>query len=506
MKDMFAQGGKGSTGILTNKQAIARVFNVKANLVNYLDLKSPVDSYSILYDKTTQTAWFNKAAKGIPQSWTIDTGIMTLLTSSGSYTLKQAISVTNQHLNDVDGATLFPDLQMSRWGDLGDIRAWGADPSKDSATALQAAVTAKGNAYIPVGTFSSTEDPAAEGLMFSGLGRVIGPDNKKRGKYFSSVTKAPASLGDESSVLTAFNGDNSKSHFQIEHRITGADTLGKPTTGYTYQPESMPNYTYLYNESGWNESLTGNGGRTGIAAYRAKVDQYGQGDAVAFNASVFVTGAKAGATHFLAMPAGVGFNLDMSAGSNGVYFNPYELVLHDNGFDVAAVGFVANFNRSKDAGIMSSVWHGARYQSVGVKACDTVISASGKWKTGIDFSQSTTDFGTNQAAISLRGGQRIYLNNAANASGNLEAGWHTTVFNGDYIAYNTDKINIVAGGNPNLQVSANRVTIASQLNIVGANNTDNSATAGGGATLPATVAFFLRLLVDGTVYRLPLYK
>ena len=35
MNEMFSQGGKGSTGILTNKQAIARKFGVKQNEVVY---------------------------------------------------------------------------------------------------------------------------------------------------------------------------------------------------------------------------------------------------------------------------------------------------------------------------------------------------------------------------------------------------------------------------------------------------------------------------------------
>lgn len=351
---------------------------------------------------------------------------------------------------------------------------------------------------LPQGVFTTTKNPGTLKGVFTGPGVIKGSDGNKRGKYFSNISAPPSSIGDESSVVTAFNGDNSLSPFQIEHRVTGEATLGKPSAGYVYQPETMPNYTYLYNTSGWNQLLNANGGRTGIAAYRAKVDQYGQGDAVAFNASVFIASTKTGSTHFLANPAGVLFNGDMGAGADGIYFNPHEIIMHDNGYDVAAVGFVANFSRSNPAGKKSCIWHGARYQSVGSAACDAILSASGSWKNGIDFTQAQTDFGTNQAAISLKAGQRIYFNNAANASGNTESGWHTTVYNGDYIAYNSSHIDIVAGGNPNLQVSSGQVSALKRLKLF---ESINFVSAGNVASSAGSVAQYLIVYLDDGTQR-----
>lgn len=57
MNEMFSQGGKGSTGILTNKQAIARKFGVKQNEVVYGALGVSLSGYRILYDKVTQRAY-----------------------------------------------------------------------------------------------------------------------------------------------------------------------------------------------------------------------------------------------------------------------------------------------------------------------------------------------------------------------------------------------------------------------------------------------------------------
>ncbi|QXV71913.1 tail spike protein [Escherichia phage U1G] len=57
MNEMFSQGGKGSTGILTNKQAVARHFGVKQNEVVYFAVGVDLGEYKVIYDKTTQRAY-----------------------------------------------------------------------------------------------------------------------------------------------------------------------------------------------------------------------------------------------------------------------------------------------------------------------------------------------------------------------------------------------------------------------------------------------------------------
>ena len=58
MNEMFSQGGKGSTGILTNKQAIARKFGVKQNEVIYFEPGAVISGYKVIYDKSMQRAYF----------------------------------------------------------------------------------------------------------------------------------------------------------------------------------------------------------------------------------------------------------------------------------------------------------------------------------------------------------------------------------------------------------------------------------------------------------------
>lgn len=343
-------------------------------------------------------------------------------------------------------------LNLKQYGGIGD----GVTSSTTAITTAQANST---TVLTPAGTFVTSNNDASLTKNFFGQGQIQTSDGK-RGKFFSSLTAPPTTLGNEGSVTTAFNGDWSHVNFAIEHRISGATTLGQPATGYIYVPEAVPNYTYLFNTSGWNQSTSSNVGRTGISAYRAKVDQYGQGDAVCFNASAFVTGTKAGSTHFLANPAAVLFNGDMTAGAAGTYMNPYETYCTDNGFDVACIGIVNNLNRTNGTGAKSAFWGGFRAQNTGTVAVDNLLSATGKWTVGLDLSMSTTDFGANQAAISLKSGQRIYFNNASNASGSLDANYRTTVFNGDYQYHNGTNIVTAVGGVPSLQVGSTSVILA----------------------------------------------
>ena len=99
MNEMFSQGGKGSTGILTNKQAIARVFGIKQTEVAYLVVGAPVLGSIILYDKETQTCWYTNGSTGTVTSWTIMQDVLTLVTSTGTYTLKKALLWSNKTLD-----------------------------------------------------------------------------------------------------------------------------------------------------------------------------------------------------------------------------------------------------------------------------------------------------------------------------------------------------------------------------------------------------------------------
>lgn len=207
-------------------------------------------------------------------------------------------------------------------------------------------------------------------------------------------TRAPsaaaASQGNWGDITTAFVGDFSKCNFPLSYSITGSASLGQPTNTYRNNPELSPFAVYLRNGSGFNSGTAGTGpGRTACAAFNVKVDNYGQGDCVAYTASGFVSGAKPGATNFLANPAVSLFNGGTYAGAAGVYLNPVEINCNDQGFDCAAVNFVANQFRTVNTAALGVYWNGYRSQSKGSVAIDSHFFGSGLTVNGLDFSTST---------------------------------------------------------------------------------------------------------------------
>jgi hypothetical protein len=230
---------------------------------------------------------------------------------------------------------------------------------------------------------------AAFAAVAAGASAQTPPAATRTGVPATVVSSAPFALGNWNSITTAFTGDLSVVRFPISYQITGVATLGQPSSGYKYTEETSAIAGYLYNSSGWNQNTNGNGGRTGATFSRVKVFNTGQGDAVAYNFDCFVTGQKAGATSFLANPACSGFNGNALAGSNGVYLNPTETALNDGGFDVAAVGYVSNLNRTVNTGALGAYWSGVRVQSKGTAAIDHAYVGNGPIINGIDFSQAT---------------------------------------------------------------------------------------------------------------------
>jgi hypothetical protein len=184
-------------------------------------------------------------------------------------------------------------------------RSWAIGNNIANDTAAIAAAALQAPIYSPSGTYKST---AATPITLAstlqvGYGQIKTADANKSAPKLSIITAAPSSLGDQTSYLTAFNGDLSRCQNAMGQVVTGAATLGQPTTGYLYTPEAMPNYTYVYNTS-VNQSTTSNVGRTGYAAYRTLIEQRGQGDAVCYNGSVFVTGTRTWKYKFFSKSSG----------------------------------------------------------------------------------------------------------------------------------------------------------------------------------------------------------
>lgn len=120
MKVLFAQGGKGSTGVETNKQAIARDFGVKSSEVCYAKADQSLTGYKVIYDKATQRAYSlptgltgtvtSISSNGVltHSDGTVDLGALAVsreeyVTIPGSFTSGQTLNVKNEALTDTTG-------------------------------------------------------------------------------------------------------------------------------------------------------------------------------------------------------------------------------------------------------------------------------------------------------------------------------------------------------------------------------------------------------------------
>lgn len=364
--------------------------------------------------------------------------------------------------------------------------------TNDATTVTNAAAVA-GAKWVPEGLTGSNVAFNAIGGPYFGRGQIVDSNGNKRAPWVSRISSPPALPANAPShadgILTAFNGDISKVQIAMEHHVTGATTLGQPTTGYRHNPECSAVLVDLYNSSGYNNSNTGDDGRTMVNAFHVKVRQYGQGDIVPFQVLALGASNNPSATNWSANPAVGAFAADVQAGINYVYLNPLEINCTGNSYTCSAVGGVYNFFREVDSeGGQAHFWSGVRVNSQGSQSIDMGFQAFGKIKHGLDLSYA--DLGANLAGITLKANQRIYGNVTASDA----AKRFPTALNSDYFAYQSgiSGWNFVTANNSALQVSHVQVTLPTggQLfRMAGATSgftaLQASATASGTLTLPA---------------------
>lgn len=280
----------------------------------------------------------------------------------------------------------------ARAADVLNLMDYGAacDDTTDDSAAISAAILTGRPISIPVGRVCKASSISYLSLSgtFVGPGRVRTSDGNLRGPLFTGWAAAPGA-GNFSSAGTAWNG-NLSGTWAHEHLITGAATLGQPSSGYQQTPDTSGQFLYTHNRSGHNESASGNGGRTGTAGHYTKLDQYGQGDLTAYFCSGIVASTRSGAEHYLASPQVSCLGGDMWAGAAGAYLQGIgDLNLRDNGFDVAGVGIMMNFERSVATEGLSSSWIGDIRAASGTQPLDIAYRVTGPIVHGFDLSSAT---------------------------------------------------------------------------------------------------------------------
>lgn len=97
MNSTFTQP-TGSVAKEVNKQSIARIFSARQADVGYINKRLPVDDYTLLYDRISETTWYRGSATGTPLSWSVTGSKLTLTTTAGTYELTKAAVVTEAAL------------------------------------------------------------------------------------------------------------------------------------------------------------------------------------------------------------------------------------------------------------------------------------------------------------------------------------------------------------------------------------------------------------------------
>lgn len=182
MNELFSQGGKGSTGILTNKQAVARHFGVKQSEVVYFSVGAVLTGYKVIYDKESQRAYSLPADIGsgvtavslssagvlVHSAGSVDLGELVVsreeyVTLPGSFDTGVIVNVKNELVVFTDG--------KYRWdGELPKIVPAGSTPASTGGVGL--------GAWVSVGDASLRSELAgADGaqlisLTQSGAGAV----------------------------------------------------------------------------------------------------------------------------------------------------------------------------------------------------------------------------------------------------------------------------------------------------------------------------------------------
>lgn len=336
----------------------------------------------------------------------------------------------------------------SKLRDTVSVKDFGAvgDGVTDDTAAIQAAATATGKKFLPSGTYKTTLSSASIDGTFFGDGQIRDSANRTRAPWFSAIKTAPSSFGDQNGVDTLFTGDLSKTQIAMEHRITGATTLGTPASGYLNRPEAYPIVGGLYvgPDAGYQASPSSDLSRTNASFQFVNVYHYGRGDGIALTANIFVAGSNS-ATDALAYPAGLCLAGQVTAGANDVNCNPIEINAIDNGYRASLQSLIGNVYRNNSDTSNGRYVYGARMQSQGTYHGDAAFSGQGLWKVGLDFTPLTTD--TNKGAIAIKQSDRIYLNASSST------GRYVTSYGTDWIERNGfGVINFVVANSSCLQI------------------------------------------------------
>lgn len=204
MNEMFSQGGKGSTGILTNKQAVARHFGIKQSEVAYFSVGAALGGYKVIYDKETQKAYSLPADLGSGVTAVSLSTAGLLVHSAGNVDLG-ALAVTREEYVTLPGSfdtgvTVNTKNELVVFTD-GKYRWDGALPKVVPADSSPTATGGVGvGAWVGVGTSSLVADLTEYGSSVDQIAHRV--TTIKSFEEFGAI--GDGVVNDTSSMLAAF--------------------------------------------------------------------------------------------------------------------------------------------------------------------------------------------------------------------------------------------------------------------------------------------------------------
>lgn len=276
---------KGSSATYTSKTSISLIYGIPPDNIQYLSTSSSIlSSTLILYDYITTTCWNVGTATGMPISWTVNSGILELQTTTGTYNLSPMQTHSNTFIN-------LHDYYKSTDGD-------------DWYPAFTRAFAVSTNIFIPFGThtvYSTLNVPSGTQLIGLGTGSII---------------KSPdASSSNGSNLVTVIRGQNVSNITLQNLLISGGVNETNTSKNYT-RTVRFNNCTNvkvqsvsIINNADW--SLSFEGGSDFL------VSDYKQRSYVYTNTSISLDGGRDG-LHFMDCSNVMAINLDIESGDDCV--------------------------------------------------------------------------------------------------------------------------------------------------------------------------------------------
>lgn len=175
MNKMFTQP-TGPVAKQTNKQAIARLLGLPVQAVQIINVNAALSSSAVIYDPISQNAFWLANATGTPTSWSVAAGILTLVTTTGTFTC--------------------PVIPSASYASIPDIRDYYPDSQSDWTTSFQKAIAdGVSSIHLPQGDFYVGE------LDINAALNIIGAGTVGINKYGSRIVKPT-----DAAFALSFNG------------------------------------------------------------------------------------------------------------------------------------------------------------------------------------------------------------------------------------------------------------------------------------------------------------